>query len=263
MLCAYLYPQADVNLAPHAAHVGLYSAVMSSFLGVFLFIKICQKINRRHKLTLVHMQRFSYQRTVLKHFLIKTLTCEKAQALFFLWEKFYRHTCPMRFVISLLSKKVCAVSAGLQNKVAFSVPLALWLHSLNENFQKLITEKPSSSHCHYGGRGDGACSYSLGSCREQVSDTLSHSPALIVQKMWFVPQLHFLGKVVFAVGGVTVAWIALLFNHPATLACVCVYVYVRVCVWVCAHSHVSLQFVCVCLSVCLKSFAHILFVLHQ
>jgi len=114
-------------------------------------------------------------------------------------------------------------------------------HSLNENFQKLITEKPSSSHCHYEGRGDGPAD-SQGSCREQGSDTLSRSSALIVQKMWFVPQLHVLEKVVFTVGGVPVAWIALLFNHPGILACVCafVYVYVLTC----------LLPVCVCLPKC-------------
>lgn len=118
---------------------------------------------------------------------------------------------------------VCAVSAGLQNELVFSVLHSLWPHSLNENFQKLITGKPSSSHCHYKGRGDGPAD-SLGSCREQGSDTLSHSPALIVQKMWFVPQPHFLGKVVFTVRGVPVAWIALLFSHPGTLSCMCAYV---------------------------------------
>lgn len=134
---------------------------------------------------------------------------------------FYRSNCQTQFVISLLSKKARALRAGLQNKVAFSLPFGLWLHSLNENFQKLITEKPSSSHCHYGGRGDRPAD-SLSSCGEHGSDTLSHSPALIVQKMWFVPQLHFLGKVVFTVGGVPVSWIALLFNHPGTLECVCV-----------------------------------------
>lgn len=67
-----------------------------------------------------------------------------------------------------------------------------------------------------GKRGDGPADL-LGSCWEQASDTLSHSPALIVQKMWFVPRLYFLGKVVFTVGGVPVAWIASLFNNPETL----------------------------------------------
>lgn len=164
---------------------------------------------------------------------------------------FYRHVCPVQFTVNLFSKTACAVSAGLQNKVVFSLSLGLWPRSVNENFQKLITEKPSSSHCHYRGRRDGPAD-SLGSCREQGSDTLSRSPALIVQKMWFVPQLHFLGKVVFTVGGVPDAWIDVIFNHPGTYACV------GVCVCACAP-----LFVCVCLSVRFKSFAHILFVLHQ
>lgn len=212
-------------------------------------------MNSVHKITCTW--RFSCQGIVLKPFLIKTLIrLKKCASVILSLTDFYRHNCPIWFVINLLSRRVCAVSAGLQNKVAFSLPLGLWPHSLNENFQKLITEKPSSSHCHYGGRGDGPAD-SLGSCREQVSDTLSRSLALIVQKMWFVPQLHFLGKVVFTVGGVPVAWIALLFNHPGTLVCMCVYVYM------CACSLACFQFVCVCLSVCLKSFAHILFVLHQ
>lgn len=90
----------------------------------------------------------------------------------------------------------------------------------NENFQKLITEKPSSSHCHYRQRGDRPAD-SLGSCREPGSDTLSHSPALIVQKMWFVPQLYFQGKVVFTVGGVPVTWIAPLSNRTGTFEYVC------------------------------------------
>lgn len=161
------------------------------------------------------------------------------RALFFPWQISTDTTVQYDSSSASFQKKACAVSAGLQNKVAFSLPLGLWPDSLNENFQKLITEKPSSSHCHYGGRGDGPAD-SLGSCREQVSDTLSRSPALIVQKMWFVPQLHFLGKVVFTVGGVPVAWIALLFNHPGTLAFVCVLVCSPGC----------LQYVCVCLSKC-------------
>lgn len=151
---------------------------------------------------------------------------------------FYRHNCQMHFIISLLSKKACALNAGLQNKVAFSLLLGLWPHSLNENFQKLITEKPSSSHCHYGGRGDRPAD-SLSSRGEQGSDTLSRNPALIVQKMWFVPQLHFLGKVVFTAGGAPVAWIALLFNHPGTLACVCVFL-LSVCVFARASSHLHI-----------------------
>lgn len=53
-----------------------------------------------------------------------------------------------------------------------------------------------------------------GSCGEQPSDTLSHSPALIVQKMWFVPPLYFPGKRGCSCGwvGALVAWAALLFN---------------------------------------------------
>lgn len=113
-------------------------------------------------------------------------------------------------------------------KWSFLCP-SLWPNSHNENFQKLITEKPSSSHCHYRQRGDRPAD-SLGSCREPGSDTLSHSPALIVQKMWFVLQLHFLGKVVFTVGGVPVTWIALLFSHTGTFEYVCACVAVSKCV---------------------------------
>lgn len=96
-----------------------------------------------------------------------------------------------------------------------------------------------------GKRGDGPADL-LGSRWEQASDTLSHSPALIVQKMWFVPRLYFLGKVVFTVGGVPVAWIASLFNNPETLCVHGAHVCVRVCVRPRVLSSLpSFQLVCV------------------
>lgn len=58
--------------------------------------------------------------------------------------------------------------------------------------------------------------------REQPSDTLSLSPALIVQKMWFVPLLYFPGKRgVCKRARAPVAWTHLLFICTV-FVCVCV-----------------------------------------
>lgn len=121
------------------------------------------------------------------------------------------------FIVGLCCKRWVAERTSLFCAAQSVASLTEWKLSETNYRETIFITLPLQ------GRGDGPAD-SLGSCREQGSDTLSHSPALIVQKMWFVPQPHFLGKVVFTVRGVPVAWIALLFSHPGTLSCMCAYV---------------------------------------
>lgn len=125
-----------------------------------------------------------------------------------------------------LSRNFSAEGAGVQNKAVDSPPSrprpSLAERELSEtNYGETILITLLLQR----GEGTGLLTPAAPPLGARPWYTYSHSPALIVQKMWFVPWLFFLGKVVFAVGGVPAAWIASLFSSSQALsvrACVCV-----------------------------------------